>query len=74
MDKDAEEFFQAYAARTAKRYPQVKPNSTASQFVYATPDGVTLIELRGKQVLVLEGAAATSVKALAAKCWESKVS
>lgn len=73
-ESDAEEFFQAYATRTAKRYPQVNPNSQAKQFVYATPDGTTMIELRGKQVLVLEGAAAASVKALAARCWESKVS
>ncbi|MFN7931199.1 MAG: DUF6782 family putative metallopeptidase [Blastocatellia bacterium] len=73
MDKDAEEFFHAYAERTAKRYPQVKANSLPNQFVYATPDGVTMIELRGKQVLVLEGAAAASVKALAAKGWESKI-
>ena len=73
MDKDAEEFFQAYAERTAKRYPQVKPNSVAKQIVYTTPDGVTLLELHEKNVLVIEGAAATSVKALAAKCWESKI-
>lgn len=73
LDKDAEEFFQAYAERTAKRYPQAKPNSTAKQFVYSTPDGVTLIELRDKNVLVIEGATATNVKALAAKCWGSKI-
>lgn len=72
-EADAEEFFSAYNERTAKRYPQVKANSTAKQFVYTTPGGVTLIEVRGKNVLVLEGAAAMSVKALAAKCWESKV-
>lgn len=74
LDKDAEEFFHAYAARTTKRYPQVKPNSTDKQFVYTTPSGVTLIELRDKNVLVLEGATAKSVTALAAKCWESKIS
>ncbi len=72
-EAEAEEFFTAYGKRTAQRYPQVQPNVTDKQFFYATPDGVTLIALRGKNVLVLEGAAATNVTALAAKVWESKI-
>ena len=74
MEKDAEEFFKAYAERTSKRYPQAKANSTLKQIVYTTPDGTTWIELRGKNVLVIEGATAASVKALADKCWEAKIS
>jgi hypothetical protein len=72
-EKEAEEFFSAYNERTAKRYPHVKPNSPDKQIVYATQDGTTLMELRGTNVLVIEGAAATSVKALVAKLWESKI-
>ncbi len=55
--KDAEEFFQAYAKRTATRYPQAKANkdSTASEHDFQTPDGRTVIQLRNKSVLIIEG-------------------
>jgi hypothetical protein len=71
--QEAEEFFTAYSERTAKRFPQVKPTSVNKQFVYTTPEGVTLIEARGNKVLVIEGAAAASSQPLVAKLWESKI-
>ena len=69
---DAAKFFEAYTARTAKRYPKVTLNKTAKQFVYTTPMGETLLELRGDAVLAVEGAAVGSAKKLAVKLWASK--
>ncbi len=70
---DAAKFFEAYAARTGKRWPTAKLNKTVNQFVYVTPTGETWLELRGATVLAIEGAAVGSAKNLAAKLWESKV-
>jgi hypothetical protein len=69
---DAAKFFEAYAARTAKRLPSAKQNKAANQFVYLTPTGETWLELRGDAVLAIEGAAIGSAKKLAAKLWASK--
>jgi len=55
-EKDAEEFFDAYAARTEKRYRLAKQSESASQpRVYDTNEGLAAIELRGKDVLIIEG-------------------
>ncbi len=72
-DVDAQEFFHAYSTRTAKRYPQSKVNSSAGKIVYGTPEGETLIELRAKNVLVIEGATAGKAEGAAAKLWESGI-
>jgi hypothetical protein len=69
---DAAKFFEAYVARTGKRWPTAKLNKTTSQFVYATPTGETLLALRGDTVLAIEGAAVRTAQKLAAKLWESK--
>ncbi len=69
---DAAKFFEAYAARTTKRWPKAKLNKAANQFVYVTPTGETWLELRGDAVLAIEGAAIGSAKKLAAKLWDSK--
>jgi len=69
---DAAKFFDAYVARTGKRWPKAKLNKTAKQFVYVTPTGETLLELRGEAVVAVEGAAVGSARKLAAKLWESK--
>jgi hypothetical protein len=55
--KDAEEFFNAYAARTAKRYPEAKERTglPATERAYQTADGDAFIQLRGQSVLVIEG-------------------
>jgi hypothetical protein len=69
---DAAKFFEAYVARTGKRWPTAKLNQTANQFVYTTPTGETLLALRGDAVLAIEGAAVGTAPKLAAKLWESK--
>ncbi|MCI0336677.1 MAG: hypothetical protein L0226_03800 [Acidobacteria bacterium] len=54
---DADEFFQAYARRTLKRYPQsrARKDLPANERNFQTPDGGTLIQLRDKSVLIIEG-------------------
>lgn len=73
--KDAEEFFTAYAARTAKRYPDAKERSglPANERAYQTEDGETFIQLRGQSVLVFEGVPAEPherLTKLAAALWK----
>jgi hypothetical protein len=68
-ERDAREFFDAYAKRTDRRYPGagrmdltveqpnasgVKPNS-ASGYSWRTTEGAVVVTLRGSRVLVLEG-------------------
>ena len=64
---DAAKFFDAYVARTTKRWPKARVNKSAQQIVYATPLGETRLELRGDAVLAMEGAAVGTAKKLAAK-------
>ena len=71
--KDAEEFFKSYAARTARRYKYAKEIKAENAFRYTTPDGETLIEKNEKAVLVIEGASAKKLRALATKLWTSKI-
>jgi hypothetical protein len=56
---DAREFFDAYAKRTLKRYPEAKQsksnNDDAEQIVWETATGRVAIELRGSRVAILEG-------------------
>ena len=70
--QDAAKFFEAYAARTAKRFPKATANKTPQQIVYAMPTGEILLELRGDAVLAIEGAAIGTAKKLAVKLWDSK--
>jgi hypothetical protein len=53
--KDAGEFFQAYAERTTKRYPQAKARKDSATNDFQTPDSRTVIQLRDKSVLIIEG-------------------
>lgn len=69
---DAAKFFEAYAARTAKRWPRAKLNKAANQFVYVTPTSETCLELRGDAIVAVEGATVGSAKKLAAKLWTSQ--
>lgn len=69
---DAAKFFEAYEARTSKRWPKARVNKTAQQIMFATPTGETSLDLRGDTVVVVEGAAAGTARKLAAKLWESK--
>jgi hypothetical protein len=69
---DAAKFFDAYRARTGKRWPNATVNKRAQQFVYVSPTSETLLELRDRAVLAVEGAAVGTAPKLAAKLWESK--
>ncbi|HKX28773.1 MAG TPA: hypothetical protein VJ302_13825 [Blastocatellia bacterium] len=55
--KDAGEFFQAYAKRTLKRYPQatLRRELSAREHHFQTPDGDVFIQWRDQSVLVVEG-------------------
>jgi len=55
-ENDAREFFDAYSERTQKRYKLAKPGESNSQpRIYVTNDGLASIELRGKDVVMIEG-------------------
>lgn len=55
-ESDAKEFFDAYSERTVKRYNLNKrADAAAKARVYETSDGLASIELRGKDVVMIEG-------------------
>ncbi|MEK6408488.1 MAG: hypothetical protein AABN34_16290 [Acidobacteriota bacterium] len=56
-ENDAKEFFDAYSERTEKRYKLGKPvGLTAQPRVFDTDEGLASIELRGNDVVLIEGA------------------
>jgi hypothetical protein len=56
-DNDAKEFFAAYSDRTSKRYKLDKPlTSVLQSAICDTNEGLASIELRGKDVVMIEGA------------------
>ena len=56
-ESDAKEFFDAYSERTLKRYKLSKAmDLNARPRVYETYEGLASIELRGKDVVMIEGA------------------
>lgn len=58
---DAREFFDAYAKRTAKRYPDAQElQSTGERIEWQTSTGGVAIELRGSRVAIVEGFPATT--------------
>jgi hypothetical protein len=59
-EKDAREFFEAYAKRTARRYENAGDGDSGSveqheTAFWKTPEGVVILELRGNDVLIVEG-------------------
>jgi len=55
-ESDAREFFDAYSERTQKRYKVARPaDPTARPRIYETTEGFASIELRGKDVVMIEG-------------------
>lgn len=53
---DAQEFFNAYARRTAKRYPDAKElKSDDDRYEWQTSSGRVALELRGSRVAIVEG-------------------
>ncbi len=55
--QDAQDFFNAYCERTEKRYSAQRPDDlTVKPRVYETSEGLVAIELRDKDVVIIEGA------------------
>ena len=58
-ESDAREFFEAYAKRTALRYPDAKEKAAAQPGMdvreWQTSEGTVTVALRGKRVGILEG-------------------
>ncbi|HXG92363.1 MAG TPA: hypothetical protein VNN73_08340 [Blastocatellia bacterium] len=71
---DAREFFDAYANRTEKRYGAARAkDSTAQLRVYETGEGLVSIEMRGSDVVIIEGAQdREQLQRLSAQLWQSK--
>jgi len=76
-ENDAREFFDAYAKRTRLRYENAKATEVASQpgqtdrHEWSTSEGGVAVELRGKRVLIVEGAPGnTNANALTKALWQ----
>jgi hypothetical protein len=71
---DAKEFFDAYSERTEKRYKVSKPTDPSSNpRVYETGEGLVSIELRDKDVVIIEGAKnGEQLARLSGRLWQSK--
>ena len=73
---DAVEFFDAYSERTEKRYTVKRSSDAATQKrVYNTAEGLVSIELRGGDVVIIEGAQdRQQLERLSDQVWQSKKS
>jgi hypothetical protein len=75
-EKDAVEFFDAYAKRTSARYPDLTASDATSEAAsqwnaWQTKEGGVVMERRGSRVLIVEGLPETAnVKALMTKLWK----
>jgi hypothetical protein len=71
---DAKEFFDAYSERTEKRYKVSKPTDASSNpRIYETSEGLVSIELRDKDVVIIEGAKnGEQLARLSGRLWQSK--
>ena len=54
-EQDAREFFDAYVARTSKRYGMQPTSSDGGRTFWKTSEGGALVEISGTTVLILEG-------------------
>jgi hypothetical protein len=75
---DAKEFFDAYAKRTVKRYPDAKvieagtARENAERKDWQTAEGRVIVELRGNRVMILEGVPAkANINALLRTIWQA---
>ena len=75
--EDAREFFDAYARRTTRRYPEAKeisatPSSRADQAMeWQTSEGGVVMEIRDTRVVIIEGVPANaSKKELLQSTWQ----
>src|SRR5215213_9764739 len=71
---DAQEFFDAYAKRTSKRYPDAKElKSTGNRIEWQTSSGGVVLELRGSRVAIVEGVpSSTNANALLRTIWQQR--
>jgi len=71
---DAREFFDAYAKRTSKRYPDGKESkSTGNRIEWQTSSGGVVLELRGSRVAIVEGVpSSTNANALLRTIWQQR--
>ncbi|HEX8185702.1 MAG TPA: hypothetical protein VF747_13145 [Blastocatellia bacterium] len=71
---DAREFFDAYSERTEKRYKQKRAVVAEGRpRVYETAEGLVSIELRDKDVVIIEGAQdGEQLARISTRAWESK--
>jgi hypothetical protein len=71
---DAREFFDAYAKRTSKRYPDaVEVNATEDRMEWQTGSGRVALELRGPRVAVVEGVpSSTDSQTLLRSIWQQR--
>jgi hypothetical protein len=64
--QDAKEFFEAYSARTLRRYPGAKPltgpESNGQIAEWRTSQGDVMMEIRQSRVLIIEGVPSTANK------------
>ena len=72
---DAQEFFAAYARRTAKRYPDAKELKSLDddRFEWQTSSGRVAMELRGSRVAIVEGVpSSTDANKLLNAIWQQR--
>ena len=71
---DAREFFDAYAKRTSKRYPDAKETkAVADRMEWQTGSGAVALELRGSRVAVVEGVpSSTDSQSLLRTIWQQR--
>jgi hypothetical protein len=71
---DAKEFFAAYCERTEQRYKlKHDPDTGATRRVYETGEGLASVEMRGQDVVMVEGAESRAQLArLQEQIWQSK--
>jgi hypothetical protein len=72
--QDAQEFFDAYAKRTEKRYPDAKElKATGDRVEWKTSAGGVAIELRGSRVAIVEGVpSSTDASTLLHTIWQQR--
>jgi hypothetical protein len=72
-ETDAREFFDAYSTRTEKRYAVRKPPLNARQHIYETAEGLASIEIRGKDVAMIEGPGTREqLTRISEQAWQSR--
>ena len=71
---DAQEFFDAYAKRTAKRYPDAQElSSSPDRIEWQTSTGGVAMELRGSRVAIVEGfPSSTDANTLLRTIWQQR--